>query len=175
MQIEIINVGKPETPAGKQYQALEVAYKKEGKVEGKKLMDFANPAVFAAIQKFKQGDFVEVGLVKNEKGYWDWTGVTAATGASTAYTDVPPTTSGGANRESSKATVSNYETREERKERQQFIIRQSSIANALTFHDGKKASLADVLITAGAFVDYVNGIDHTNPFKDMVGDEDMVL
>lgn len=174
MQIEIINVSAPQTPAGKKYKFVEVAYKKDGAVEGKKLLDFANPAIFKDIQTLKQGDVIEVNTVKNEKGYWDWTGF------SKGNDGTPSTSASSGNvRETTKPTVSNYETKEERAQRQKYIIRQSSLSNALTFYDGKKVDEATVLALAEKFVDWVYDVPFAtikkDPVSDFDGDEDLVL
>ena len=148
MQIEIIDVSAPQTPAGKKYKFIEIAYKKDGAMEGKKLMDFANPAVFKQAQEFKKGDIIEVRTVKNEKGYWDWAGFTAP---GEAGAQAPAERAVG----TAPKTVSNYETKEERAARQVLIVRQSSLSNALTALNGKKFETKDVLALAEEFAGWV--------------------
>jgi hypothetical protein len=168
MQIEIINVGAPEKAPGKNYKFLEVAYKDNGAVKGKKLMDFANPQVFKDIQEYKQGDMVEVLTVKNDKGYWDWTGFQEGlTPVSATQPNVGGTTE-------KPKPVSNYETKEERAARQVLIVRQSSLSNAIAFSEGKKVNQADLLQIAEEFAEWV----FNEPPKanlDFDGDEDLVF
>jgi hypothetical protein len=77
-ELEIINVGSPtftKTPRGG-YNSIEIAYKNlsfDGKVEGKKLVDFNDKAVFAFIKDLKNGDKVTITQEKNEGDqYWKW-------------------------------------------------------------------------------------------------------
>jgi hypothetical protein len=75
----------------------------------------------------------------------------AAAGGSTAAT-------GG------KVSASTYETAEERKIKQMYIIKQSSIANAIDFHkaqNGVEFGILNVLDTAQQFVDYIYGNNET--------------
>ena len=110
------------------YQVVEVAFKNlgSGKVESKKIMSFTDKAVFSAVSSAKAGDVFTITSEKNEKtGYWDWTNVQqAAPGATTPSPSAP----------AGKAPVqvkSTYETPEERAKKQVFIIKQSSLNNAI--------------------------------------------
>jgi len=130
MQIQIIDVGTPNTVAsknGRSYQSIEVAYKgADGKVASKKLMSFSNPTVFTAISKMSKGDNVDVTTVKDDAGYWQWTAINqgGAQGTPTPSTQsITPTTT--------RVTGSTYETKEEREARQLLIVRQSSLSNAV--------------------------------------------
>lgn len=125
MQITIINVSAPSTPAGKKYQVIEVAYKDEsGKVNSRKIMSFANPQVFKDLQGFVNGDVVDVTAVK-EGDYWQWKAVKKLDGSAPAQATSSPAKGG-------KVLGSNYETPEERAKRQVYIIRQSSISSAIS-------------------------------------------
>src|SRR3990167_7946394 len=130
IQVEIISISAPQTVPtknGKSYQAIEVAYKKDGKIEGKKIMSFASPAVFKAVQNCVQGDFVTVTTEKNEAGYWQWESIDKSEGAIPPATQSAAAQGGG----TSKSTGSNWETKEERAARQVMIVRQSSLSNAI--------------------------------------------
>lgn len=159
IQLEIISVGAPQTiptKNGKSYQAIEVAYKKDGKIEGKKIMSFTNPAVFKAVQGFSQGDFITVTTEKNEAGYWQWEGVSKgdATAAPTATPQSAAATGGG----TTKSTGTSWETKEERAAKQIMIVRQSSISSAVALANatGDKKSSADSIIrVAQEFEAYV--------------------
>lgn len=166
INIEIVSVGKPETiptKNGKSYQTVEVAYKKDGKIEGKKIMSFVNPSVFKEVQKFNAGDKVSIEIEKDEKGYWQWRGFVSQQEEAKSESSSTPSTK----------TVSNYETREERQQRQQFIIRQSSISSAIEYLKDTEAGVEDILSTAEQFVNYVNnGIPKTaiQELEDMQND-----
>lgn len=129
MQIQIIDVGTPNTHAGKTgrtYQSLEVTYKgNDGKVSAKKLMSFSNPSVFKAAGTWSKGDLVEIVTQKDDAGYWQWTGIGEAGTAS------PTTAAPAASAGTTRVTGSNYETKEERAARQVLIVRQSSLSVAV--------------------------------------------
>jgi len=168
IQIEVINVSEPKvtkTTRG-QYSSIEVAYKKDGKVEGKKLMSFASAEVYEAARTWESGQVVNIEIGKDDKGYWQWQKVLGEANHSVvAGNEATPVKSGG-------KTVSNYETREERQQRQQFIIRQSSLERAVeyfTLTGHKKATPEDIKSLAEVFVDYVNGTDSATPVAARIG------
>lgn len=133
----------------KTYEELTVVYTFKGTNKEQVLRSFANPQVFKAIQGMV-GKNVVVETTKNANGYDQWSKVTLASEASSA---APPT---------GKVVGSNYETAEERKLRQMYIIKQSSISNAVeALSVGAKAPLktSDVLAVAQDFVDWVYGND----------------
>lgn len=150
--IEVISVSSPTsvpTSNGRSYNVIEVAYRKDGKIEGKKLMSFSNPAVYKAAQNLTAGQIVSVTIEKNDKGYWNWTaigeaGAVAPTGATPVAS--APARSGG-----------NYETAEERANRQVLIVRQSSLGHAVaTLSVGAKSlKAADVITLAAQYTDFV--------------------
>jgi hypothetical protein len=146
ISIEIISVGQPS--AVKTYKVIEVAYKKDGKIEGKKIMSFTNPGVFAAIQKLTPGQVVSVGLEKNDAGYWQWVSIGAVEATSAPV---------GATAVSSAPARSNYETSEERANRQILIVRQSSLGHAVaTLSVGSKGVKGgDVIALAEQYAHYV--------------------
>ena len=131
MQIQIIDVGTPNTHAaknGRSYQSIEVTYKgTDGKVSSKKLMSFSNPSVFKAISGMNKGDQVDVVTTKDDAGYWQWTGIND--GASSAPAQ---TTQGASTPTTTRVTGSNYETADERAARQRLIVRQSSLSAAVS-------------------------------------------
>lgn len=160
IQLEVISIGAPQTiptKNGKSYQAIEVAYKKDGKIEGKKIMSFTNPAVFKAVQGLSQGDFITVTTEKNEAGYWQWEGVSKGD-ASAAPTASPSAAATGGG--TTKSTGTSWETKEERAAKQVMIVRQSSISSAVALANavGDKKSSADSIIrVAQEFEAYVMG------------------
>jgi hypothetical protein len=143
MQIQIIDVGTPNTHAaknGRTYQSLEITYKgNDGKVSAKKLMSFSNPSVFKAAGSWNKGDTVDIVTQKDDAGYWQWTGI--GDGASAPTQSAAPAASGGGT--ATRVTGSNYETKEERAARQVMIVRQSSISSAIAAQSvGGKGPLA---------------------------------
>ncbi|MDE1816595.1 MAG: hypothetical protein KGI11_08565 [Thaumarchaeota archaeon] len=152
MIVNIIDVGtvnQESTKKGKSYQSIEVTYKNDqGQVSSKKLVSFANPAIFTAAKGWQKGDQIDVRTEKDENGYWQWTGINVA-GEQAPITSAPKET---------RVTGSNYETKEERAQRQVYIIRQSSIASAISLASvGHKSTLNvhDVLSIADELVNYV--------------------
>lgn len=136
----------------KTYEELTVVYTFKGANKEQVLRSFANPQVFKAIQGMV-GKNVVVETTKNAKGYDQWSKVTLASEAGAVGSAPPPT---------GKVVGSNYETAEERKLRQMYIIKQSSISNAVeALSVGAKAPLktSDVLAVAQDFVDWVYGND----------------
>lgn len=169
MQIEVINVTVNTMPTAKgSYQVAEVAYKdlKDGKVNGKKIMSFAAKEAFKVLSTAKAGDKFDVGLEKDDKGYWQWKSATPSTGAASA-----PSNSSG-----HPAPRSNYETPEERNKRQDYIIRQSSVSSAIALlkTDKKSPSVNEVLTVAEQFVKFVYSaeipFDPSNPMEGMQDD-----
>jgi len=160
-EIKVINVGAPETTktARGGYQSIQVAYEKDGKIEGKKIMSFANPKVYKGVQELVAGDIATVTAEKGEpnasgQAYWQWTAISVggapasvgtSTGASTPTATAKP--------------VSNYETREERELKQRYIVRQSSITAAINLLGSKAKTPADVILVAKEFEAFVFGED----------------
>lgn len=158
IQIEIVNVGSPETVPtknGKSYQTIEVAYKKDGKIEGKKIMSFTNPLVFKAVQGLTPGETVFITTEKNDKGYWQWEGITKEGSAGTQ--SASSTMASGGSQATQKASGGTWETKEERAARQVMIVRQSSLTNAIaTLSVGAKAlKPGDVIEVAQQYESYV--------------------
>lgn len=162
MQINVIDVGTPATNTsanGRSYQSIEVAYKGEnGQVSSKKLMSFANPDVFKTAQTWQKGDVVNVDTQKDDNGYWQWKAILSegqapATPKPVATSRVAPST--GTN----KVVGSNYPTKDERANTQVYIVRQSSLTNAVNTlalnKEGGGATAEQVMELAEQYVDFV--------------------
>jgi hypothetical protein len=166
LNITILSVDVKTMPTAKgSYQVADVAYKNNtfGKVEGKKVMSFgATSGAFKVLADASPQDTFEVTIVKNDKGYNDWTSLTKAeAGAPSAAGQTSAATSGYANK-ASVPTKTTYETAEERAQRQVLIVRQSSVSSAVAMLcAGAKTppALETVLATAKAFEAYVFGQD----------------
>ena len=131
MQISILSVQVSTVPTAKgSYQVADVAFKNltyGGKVEGKKIMSFgAGKSSFETLATAQPGDVFDVSVVKNDKGYNDWVGMTKGTAGAT--TAAQPAAKGQV---SGAPVRSSYETPEERAKKQVYIIRQSSISSAI--------------------------------------------
>lgn len=142
------------------YNVAEVTYTSNGKNSNKKIFSFANPAVFDAVKSAVSGASYEVEVKKNGE-YWDWVAVKPA-GDTLAREPLKAAPTGG------KVVGSTYETADERKVKQLYIIKQSSISNAIELLSvGQKTppAVADVLSTAQQFVDFVYGNNDGDLFE----------
>ena len=148
VNIEVIDAEYADVPkkTGKgTYGQLTVTFKnEEGKVEAKKLFDFAaSEELFMKLKVSKKGDTFAIVREKNDKGYWDWKEIATQTAP------VGKPASGGT------YTKPTYETPDERAQRQVYIIKQSSLGHALTYLDGKDVTPAEVMKLAQEFTDFV--------------------
>ena len=160
-----VDVSKP--AADKNYQQMIVTHTDlvNGNTDGKKLFDFTAKAVWGTLLAANPGDVFEVERKKNEKGYWEWIGISASTKAATdaaPQTATSPTTSAARPANAvGKATerVGSWETPEERALKQVYIVRQSSIANAIALlaveGPGITPDVEWVIATAKTFENYV--------------------
>lgn len=117
MKITIVSVLKEDmlNKLGKPYQQLNIMYSVDGVSATQKIVSFQNPQVFKELEGLQKG---EVREVKAEK-----------IGAYTQWTSAGPV--GTVVKEATKVIGSNYESAEERAVKQRYIVRQSSIANAI--------------------------------------------
>ena len=164
MRIEVVNIVPPKTeagPSGKSYQTLEVAYKDgQGKVSGKKLVDFNFPEVFSTLAKAQRGDVFEVKPVKNGK-FWNWEGIAKSDGSTPEPTKSyaagasAPTGTGG------RVVGSNYPTQSERDWQQTRIGRQACLNSAIAMltTSKKEISLKEVTSAAEALEKWVNRVE----------------
>lgn len=137
---EAVNQGK------KKYKQLEVFYNKDGKEEKKKLVDFNNPEIFNRAAALQPGQNVSIQIEK-QGDYWNWVGLGVGEGKAMAA-------------EPNKRSAGTFETAEERAKKQVYIVRQSSISNAiewLALSNRKDWNLDDVLVAAKEFENYVFG------------------
>ena len=165
MNITILSVDiktKPNSRGGT-YQDAEVAFKNntyQGKVEGKSVRSFgAQEAAFKVLATAQPGETYDVTVVKNDKGFNDWTALQKA-GVVQGGSPAPAST---AKTGATAAPKSTYETPEERAKKQVYIIRQSSISSAIALHSvgAKTLGLDPVLDTAKRIEAYVLGTGAT--------------
>ena len=180
MKIQILSVDVKTVPTAKgSYQAAEIAFKNltyQGKVEGKKLMSFgATGETFKVLANAAGGDIFEITVVKNDKGFNDWTAAVPSTEGAASPVTASPT--GGASKPGSPAPAaarSSYETPEERALRQVLIVRQSNINAAvamLTAGAKSPPKIAEVFAVAKQFEQYVFGTEPDHSGFDTMTDD----
>lgn len=164
LNITLLNINHSTKTAknGKPYQIAELAYKNntfQGKVEGFKVTSYMK--AYADIAAAQIGDTFDVTVEKGQSGYNEWTtahkavpGASVPAGipskASTPYTEPPIKAASSFGRD--------FETKEERAKKQVYIVRQSSIANAvamLTAGAKSAPKVDDVLAVARELESYV--------------------
>ena len=132
-----------------------------GKPDGKKLVDIYAKSVWPQLLAAKEGEVYEVEREKNAKGYWEWKSVTLSAAAATdaaPQTATSPTTRAAALPKTER--VGSWETPEERSAKQVYIVRQSSITNAIAFlkiEGDAGTEVKEVIAIAKEFENYVFG------------------
>lgn len=138
------------------YSVANVVYTTgRGESKTKKIMSFSNPAVFATAQAAKPGEVYDVQYVPGDE-YYNWQSMKIMGG------EPAPQAAGAKPTSTAAKSVSTYETPEERRIKQLYIIKQSSIGHAIEFHKefvGAGSDLDKILSTAQSFVDFVYGTD----------------
>lgn len=128
-----------------------------GKVASRNIMSFIAKEVFNAFQDAKQNEIFEVEEGTNEKGYKEFTSA-----KSTGSFDQGNPVSGPHNTATGSPTPkSNYETSEERANRQVLIVRQSSLSTAVDYIKAvgnTKAKVSDIITIAKQLEGYVFGV-----------------
>lgn len=139
LQIERINgIDKFKNPT----TTLDITYEAGG-VEGKqRIVPFANPSVFKTLDGASINESFDVAVSKNTKGYDVWSTI----GSVGTIKDVKVAT---------KVLGSNYETADERAIKQRYIVRQSSIANAIALLKSDEIGISDIISCAKRFEEYV--------------------
>lgn len=162
LNIQIINVEKATRQGPKtSYVQLEVAYKdlNGGKVGSRKVMSFNNKSVYDMLADAKNGEQYKV--TPEKKGdFWEWVTIERLTGGSAANADAGGTSQKQSSAGNAVQSRGNWETPEERAQRQVYIIRQSSLSNAIsTLVAGAKTppKASDVINLAKEYEDYVFG------------------
>jgi hypothetical protein len=170
--INVIDVAKGSavSKANKPYQLVEVSYKNlnSGKVESNKVNQYSD--LYSKAAGMQTGEQYEI--TKEKIGeFWNWTAIVqlapgtavsaAPTPGQTANASASPVRSGG-----------NWETPEERAKKQVYIIKQSSLAQAVaTLSVGAKAvKKEEVVDLAQYYTDFVFAEKATSLF-DMPSDD----
>ena len=145
------------------YDKAEVVYSFNGQNRTQKLMSFSNPAIFAQVRKMVSGETYDVEVVKNDAGFNQWAKIVAVSGE-----PAPGVAASGDKPTTGRTNVSTYETAEERKIKQMYIIKQSSISNSLDYWklQDAKPQFDEVLRIAQEFVDFVYGNQEADLFQE---------
>lgn len=117
----------------------------------------------------------DVIITKEKKGeFWNVMSISKDTGGGTGSSNATTTIMQPASKvPASPSPRSNYETPEERAQRQVYIIRQSSISSAVALATTMKfKSVQDVLEVAKEFEGFVMGVEFEEPKQDVTGLED---
>jgi hypothetical protein len=156
-KIKVVEVNIEEVRNGKnKYDKAAVVYSFNGQNRTQNIMSFSNPGIFAKVRTMKPGEEYNVEVTKNDKGFNQWASVESTTSAAA---DAGVSVKAGAVG-SARTNVSTYETPEERKVKQLYIIRQSSISNAIEYCKqqdgaGQGFKVNEILDVAQQFVDFV--------------------
>jgi hypothetical protein len=123
-----VEVGNGTTKTNKPYEFLDLTFKNlsfEGKAETKKIMPFGSKEVFNTLKTAQKGSVYTVVREKSADGFWNWIGIVEGEETIETATNQPV-------KQSTAATVrSSFETPDERAQKQLYIIRQSSLTNAV--------------------------------------------
>jgi len=157
MEIKVINVSVEDNiptknNSGKTYTKVTVTYTNlaSNKIEAKQFFPFSyGKDLFEKIKTLEAGQCYSVTSEKDEKGYWMWTEVARQDG------DVMPNQPA-----SPKNYTSNrpqYESAEERANRQVLIVKQSSLSNAIALLkvDKKELDVVEVIKVADQLTKWV--------------------
>lgn len=170
--IKVIDITvKTINKGSRSYDELNVTYDDItfGKVDAKKLFSFAaDKGVWEVLKGAKKGDLFAVEFVKNEKGFIDWVGISPTEAVDVVRDAVDSAPSQAATRAAKGGTVTrNWDEKnaldrerfEFDKQKQDLIIRQSSLSTAVALctAGGQPATVNEVIKTAVQFEAYVNG------------------
>lgn len=160
IRVKIIEVNIEQVKNGKNmYEKATVVHTGNGQRREQKIMSFSNPAVFKTVQRMQPGEEYDVEITKNDAGYNQWAKITRCTDNVEDLPEAPASAPRSA--PAARTNVSTYETPEERKIKQMYIIKQSSISNALDYlkatNPAGEFGVSDVVNIAQEFVDFVYG------------------
>lgn len=158
MEIKVVNVSVEDnipTKSGKgTYSKVTVTYTNlaNNKIEAKQFFPFSyDKATFEKIKELETGQTYSVVTEKDEKGYWVWTDVARQDG------DVMEGQKAAMPNKSYTSNRPQYESAEERANRQVLIVKQSSLANAVALLkvDKKELDVVEVIKVADQLTKWV--------------------
>ena len=152
MRIKVLSVGEETSKKSTKgfYKVFNLSYLTDGKSRSKDIPNF-DKATYETLKNSHEGDEFDITLVKNGD-FTNWGGVEKAVASSSSS----GSTSGETGSASKRAST--YESSEERAARQVYIIRQSSIANAITTLGAQTVGAVDpgqVMSIAEIYTQYV--------------------
>jgi len=156
MLITIKDIAKEQVKTGRNpYGKATVTYDYNGQTRTQSVISFANADVYKALDSLSPGDRADVTVTKNASGYNQWAELKPVGKGE----DIPAPAPSASGTAPAKASGT-WETAEERAKKQVYIIRQSSLDNAIkTLSAGlpskEKLQVEDVLNLAGVYVDWV--------------------
>ena len=163
IEVKSVDLVKATTKTNKPYEFVDLMYKNKSfqdKVEGKKVMPFGNKEVFEVLKNSEKDDVFFIGRTKNADGFWDWDKISAESNTSRQVEEVGhPISKSPISKPAS--TGGNWETAEDRAKKQVYIIRQSSLTNAVNTLVGN-VNPEDVKVTAQTYINFVLGINDTD-------------
>ncbi len=165
MRIQVTSVGpvedreaKTENKFGKKskYQVVTVNFLANGRASKTMIMSFAKNDVFNTLLNANEGQEFEV-LTKEDGKYTVWDTVTPVAAVSEGYAALVGTPGGITTPKAAGSTKfqSTYETPEERAKKQVYIVRQSSLANAIAACKANELDVEELIIIAKKFEAYV--------------------
>lgn len=167
IEVKSVDLVKATTKTNKPYEFVDLMYKNKSfqdKVEGKKVMPFGNKEVFDVLKNSEKGDVFFIGRTKNADGFWDWDKISAESNSHKQVEEVGhPISKSPVGK--SVSSGSNWETAEDRAKKQVYIIRQSSLTNAVNTLVGN-VNPDDVKVTAQTYINFVLGIDDPDVTED---------
>ena len=135
------------------YQKAVVIYTYNGEPRKQTIVSFSNPAVFKTVtQELTPGQEIEVDVTKNAGGFNEWKSISMNANGNQGSGSAPQAAVAA-----TRVSGSNYETREERANRQVLIVKQSSLAQAVASY-GENVSempVTDILERAQTFADWI--------------------
>lgn len=132
---------------GKNSFQVPVKYMDKGKEFTKKVMQFANKEIYELIRNAKAGEQYDVQVDKDDNGYWQWSSLTKVDASTPAAAASNP---------AANARGGSYETADERRARQFYIARQSSLERAVSVYGASAVDNVDaVLELAATFENWV--------------------
>lgn len=146
--MKIVLVSNPVEENRGKYRQLTLSYETDGKTQERKLVSFNHKEVYNLLSKASMGDAFNITLKKGDK-YWEWVEAVAMGKEEVSASAGMPA--------KGKTSSGNWETPEERAAKQVYIVRQSSIANAVQYcmASANQVTVEEVIDVAKKFEAYV--------------------
>ena len=166
IEVKSVDIVKATTKTGKPYEFIDLMYKNKSfqdKVEGKKVMPFGNKEVFETLKNSDKGDVFYIGRTKNADGFWDWDKISQVPNESKEVGHQETSTKAAPAASKSQP----WETPEDRAKKQLYIIRQSSLTNAVNTLVGN-VNPEEVKETAQNYINFVLGLSEDFDSEEIV-------